>query len=283
MMKDQTGMKRILLGIIALMIIFTGPACTERAGNGPQVSSPGGSTGTQGSTSGVPFYTFQVVKSWPHDPAAYTQGLEFSNEILYESTGLFGKSSLRRVDLESGKVLQERDLPSEYFGEGITVLQDKIYQLTWQSHKGFIYDRQTFQPLKEFSYNGEGWGLTHDDRSLIMSDGTNEIRFLDPANLQTQRTIRVMSDGQPLTRLNELEYIKGEIYANVYGSNYIVRLDPGSGKVLGWIDLTGLLSAADRRQPVDVLNGIAYDPTKDRLVVTGKLWPKLFEIRLVRR
>lgn len=282
-MKDKKRMYRILLEIIIPWIILTAPACTERAGNGPRESSPPVSSDVRGSTNGVPFYTFQVIKSWPHDPAAYTQGLEFSNGVLYESTGLFGRSSLRRVDLESGKVLQQHDLPSEYFGEGITVLGDKIYQLTWQSHKGFVYDRQTFQPLKEFSYTGEGWGLTHDDRSLIMSDGTNEIRFLDPVSLQTQRTVRVLSDGQPLANLNELEYVKGEIYANVYESDYIVRLDPGSGKVLGWIDLTGLLPAADRGQPVDVLNGIAYDAAKDRLVVTGKLWPKLFEIRLVRK
>ncbi|MBZ5536448.1 MAG: glutaminyl-peptide cyclotransferase [Acidobacteriia bacterium] len=282
-MKDKNRLKRITVIIIILNIIFTVPACTERAGNGPRESSPGVSTDAQGSATGVPFYTFQVVKSWPHDPAAYTQGLEFSNGVLYESTGLFGRSSLRKVDFESGKVLQQHDLAPEYFGEGITVLENKIFQLTWQSHKGFVYDRQSFQPLKEFSYSGEGWGLTHDDRSLIMSDGTNEIRFLDPVSLQTQRTIRVMSDGQPLSNLNELEYIKGEIYANVYGSDYIVRLDPGSGKVLGWVDLTGLLSADDRRQPVDVLNGIAYDPAKDRLVVTGKLWPKLFEIRLMRK
>jgi glutamine cyclotransferase len=282
-MKEKNRMRRFLLELLLLTVTFTGQACTERGGNAARESSPGVSREAQGSTSGIPFYTYQVIKSWPHDPAAYTQGLEFSNGVLYESTGLFGKSSLRKVDLESGRVLQERDLPSEYFGEGITVLGDKIYQLTWQSHKGFIYDRQTFQPLKEFSYSGEGWGLTHDDRSLIMSDGTNEIRFLDPASLQSQRTIRVLSDGQPLSNLNELEYIKGEIYANVYGSDYIVRLDPGSGKVVGWIDLTGLLSTADRRQPVDVLNGIAYDATKDRLVVTGKLWPKLFEIRLVKK
>jgi glutaminyl-peptide cyclotransferase len=282
-MKDEHSIKRFLLEITILTIALTGAACTERAGSAAREFSPGTSSEAQGSKSEVPFYTFQVVRSWPHDPAAYTQGLEFYKGALYESTGLYGKSSLRKVDLESGKILQQHELPSEYFGEGITVFQDKIYQLTWQSHKGFIYDLQTFQLLKEFSYSGEGWGLTHDDRFLIMSDGTNEIRFLDPQSLQTKRTLDVRSEGRPLANLNELEYLKGEILANVYESDYIVRIDPGTGKVDGWIDLTGLLSAADRSRPVDVLNGIAYDGTKDRLVITGKLWPKIFEIRLVRK
>jgi glutamine cyclotransferase len=282
-MRDKNRLKETFLIIIVLTIAFAAAACTERAGNAARESSPGGSSEAQGPKSEVPFYTFQVVRSWPHDPGAYTQGLEFYKGMLYESTGLYERSSLRKVDLESGKVLQQHDLPPEYFGEGITVFQDKIYQLTWQSQKGFIYDLQTFQLLREFSYNGEGWGLTHDDHFLIMSNGTNEIRFLDPGTLQTKRTLEVRSEGRPLSNLNELEYIKGEIFANVYESDYIVRIDPGTGKVLGWIDLTGLLSSADRRQPVDVLNGIAYDGTKERLVVTGKLWPKLFEIRLVKR
>lgn len=228
----------------------------------------------------IPVYHYEVVKTWPHDPNAYTQGLEFYQDSLYESTGLEGRSSLRKVDLQTGKVLQQRDLPAPYFGEGITVFNGKIYQLTWRSQKGFIYDLKTFQPLGEFSYHGEGWGLTHDDQFLIMSDGTNQIRFLDSTRLQTQRTLQVFSEGQPLMNLNELEYLQGEIFANVYETDYLVRIHPRTGKILGWIDLTGLLSAPDRRQPVDVLNGIAYDSNSDRLVVTGKLWPKMFQIRL---
>jgi glutamine cyclotransferase len=231
----------------------------------------------------VPVSSYQVVKSWPHDPTAYTQGLELYQGALYESTGLYGRSSLRKVDLETGRVLLEHDLATGFFGEGITIFKGKIYQLTWRSQKGFVYDLETFKPLGEFSYTGEGWGLTHDDRFLIMSDGTHQIRFLDPVSFEVKRTIDVFSEGQPLANLNELEMVKGEIFANVYQTNYIVRIDPASGKILGWIDLTGLLSSADRRQAMDVLNGIAYDQNQDRLVVTGKLWPKIFHIRLVQQ
>ena len=280
-MKNENQATRRLLEVLVLTMVFTCLACNGASGSRPYESSPSALSGSQNSASAIPIYTYQVVQSWPHDPAAFTQGLEFDKGVLYESTGLYGRSSLRKVDLETGKVLQQRDLPSEYFGEGITIFRGKIYQLTWESHKGFIYDLQTFQPIGEFSYTGEGWGLTHDGHFLIMSDGTNQIRFMDPISFQTARTIGVFSEGRPLSNLNELEYIKGEIYANVYETDYIVRLDPGSGKVLGWIDLTGLLSPSDRHHSVDVLNGIAYDETRDRLVVTGKLWPKLFQIRLV--
>lgn len=262
------------------LIIFA--ACSDHVDNAKNVPQPKESTGNAGSLSsrGVPISSYEIINTWPHDPAAYTQGLEFYQGALYESTGLNGSSSLRKVDLETGKVLQQRNLPSEYFGEGITVLHGKIYQLTWKNEKGFIYEVNTFQPVGKFSYTGEGWGLTHNPQSLIMSDGTNEIRFLDPQTFKTTRTISVFSDQRPLMNLNELEYIHGEIFANVYETNYLVRIDPASGKVLGWIDLTGLLSPEDRRRQVDVLNGIAYDEKNDRLVVTGKWWPKLFQIRL---
>lgn len=258
-------------------------SCGERAPDVTREAPPNTAPQSGSSAPVVPLDTYEVVKAWPHDSSAYTQGLEFYRGVLYESTGLYGRSSLRKVDLETGRILQKRDLATEYFGEGITIFQGKIFQLTWRSQKGFIYDLGTFNPLGEFSYSGEGWGLTHDDHFLIMSDGTNQIHFLDPASFQVKRTLSVLSDGQPLMNLNELEMVKGEIYANVYETNYIVRIDPASGKILGWIDLTGLLAAADRRQPVDVLNGIAYDASQDRLVVTGKLWPKLFQIRLVRK
>lgn len=231
----------------------------------------------------IPVYGFEVVESLPHDRRAFTQGLEIYQGSLYESTGLYGSSSLRQIDLQTGKVIHGVDISREYFAEGITIFQGKIYQLTWRSQKGFIYDLETFQRLGEFTYNGEGWGLTHDDHYLIMSDGTNRLRFLDPATFETIRTISVTHRGEPLNNLNELEYVKGEIYANIWQTDRIVRLDSQSGRILGWIDLTGLLSSTDRNDETDVLNGIAYDPAQDRLFVTGKQWPKLFQIRLKKR
>jgi glutamine cyclotransferase len=231
----------------------------------------------------IPVYGYEVVNSWPHDPTAYTQGLVFHEGTLFESTGLTGESSLRQVDLETGTVRRKTDLPRPYFGEGLTVFRGKLYQLTWLSHKGFIYDLDSFKQVGEFSYEGEGWGLTHDGQSLIMSDGTNEIRFLNPESFQIERKISVFQGDKPLMQLNELEYIKGEIYANIYQTDLIARIDPKTGRLAGLVDLKGLLAPQELRKPIDVLNGIAYDGTKDRIVVTGKLWPRLFEIRLKRK
>jgi glutamine cyclotransferase len=230
-----------------------------------------------------PVYTFKVRKSFPHDPAAFTQGLVLYDGALFESTGLYGASSLRKVDLQTGRVLRKIDVPAEYFAEGMTIFQGKIFQLTWKAHKGFTYDPKSFEKTGEFAYEGEGWGLTHDDRFLIMSDGTNQIRFLDPSNFEVVRTIKVFDAARPLMELNELEYIKGEIYANVWQTDRIARIAPASGEVREWIDLHGLLEIKDNSQPVDVLNGIAYDEATDRLFVTGKLWPKLFEIQLKKK
>ena len=227
-----------------------------------------------------PVDTFEVINTYPHDPTAFTQGLVFDGGALYESTGLNGVSSLRQVELQTGKVLQKVNVPSQYFAEGLAIFQGRIFQLTWLAHKGFIYDLASFQQQGEFTYDGEGWGLTQDGRSLILSDGTNRIRFLDPRDFKLQRAISVYDHDRPLAELNELEYIKGEIYANVWHSDRIVRLDPRSGKILGWIDLTGLLPST---QPENVLNGIAYDEAGDRLFVTGKRWPKLFEIRVKKK
>jgi len=230
----------------------------------------------------APVYTFKVVNSFPHDPTAFTEGLVSDGGALYEGTGLNGQSSLRLVDLSSGRVLQSLPLSSEYFGEGVTVWGDHIIQLTWKSHVGFVYDKTSFQLLKTFNYPTEGWGLTHDDQHLIMSDGTATLHFLNPDTLEETGRITVTAAGQPVFALNELEYVRGEILANVWRTDRIARIAPATGQVTGWIDLTGLLSPADRQQPVDVLNGIAYDAEHDRLFVTGKLWPKLFEVTLAR-
>jgi len=230
----------------------------------------------------IPTYSYKIKNSWPHDRRAYTQGLIFLDGILWESTGQYGSSSLRKVELKTGRVLKQISVPKKYFAEGITVFDNKVFQLTWQEQKGFIYDPATFQKQGEFTYTGEGWGLTHDGESLIMSDGTNQIRFLDPATLQTKRRISVFDAGEPIEQLNELEYINGEIFANIYQMDRIVRIDPKSGKILGWIDLTGLLKTKERTGEEDVLNGIAYDEAGKRLFVTGKMWPKVFEIEIVK-
>jgi glutamine cyclotransferase len=229
----------------------------------------------------VPIYTYRVVRSYPHDPQAWTQGLIYHDGALYEGTGLYGSSSIRRVNLESGEVEQFSPLGAELFGEGIVISGDRLYQLTWQNRAGFVYDWQSFKPLGEWTYEGEGWGLTHDGTHLIQSDGTAVLRFLDPQTLREARRVEVRDGGVPVVRLNELEYVQGEVYANVWHTDRIARIDPESGAVVGWIDLSGLLPDEDRTQPVDVLNGIAYDPAGDRLFVTGKLWPKLFEIEVV--
>ncbi len=231
----------------------------------------------------TPVSGFAVVQSWPHDPNAYTQGLVYRDGRLYEGTGLNGLSSLREVELETGAVLRRHDLERQFFGEGIALFKGRIYQLTWRSHVGFIYDAATFQQVGRFDYPTEGWGLTDDGTSLIMSDGSSTLRFLDPATLAVQRSIRVTDHGREISQLNELEFIKGEIYANVYMENDIARIDPATGKVTGWINLTGLLPPEERTGVEDVLNGIAYDAARDRLLVTGKRWPRLFHIRLVPR
>jgi glutaminyl-peptide cyclotransferase len=228
-----------------------------------------------------PTDTYAVVNRWPHDPGAFTEGLVYDQGMLWESTGLNGASSLREVDLQSGQVLERYALPDQYFGEGLTLFGGKLIQLTWQTHIGFVYDPGCFCPERTFTYDGEGWGLTHDDRSLIMSDGTEQIRFLDPQTFAVTNTIRVLDHGQPLTNINELEYINGEIYANIWQTDRIVRIDPASGAILGWIDLTGLLPATERGPTTDVLNGIAYDDATGRLFVTGKNWPELFQIALI--
>jgi glutaminyl-peptide cyclotransferase len=229
----------------------------------------------------TPQYGYQVVHVYPHDPNAFTQGLEYRAGFLYEGTGLKGRSSLRKVQLETGKVLQEIEIDPRYFGEGITVLNQEIVELTWQSETGFVYDQGTFHQRRAFNYPGEGWGLTNDGQNIYMSDGTAQIRIWDPITLQEKRRITAHDNGQPVLNLNELEWVRGEIYANIWQKDVIARISPVDGRVLGWIDLTGILPAADHTGQEDVLNGIAYDVLGNRLFVTGKLWPKLFEIKVV--
>ena len=230
----------------------------------------------------LPIFGYRVVRAYPHDPTAFTQGLQFVDGFLYEGTGLNGRSSIRKVKLETGEVVQKRDTARAYFGEGITVWKSELIQLTWQSNVAFVYDKTTFQPKRSFKYKGEGWGLTHDGASLIMSDGTDELRVLDPETFAERRRIKVTAAGKPLNHLNELEYMKGEILANVWTTDAVARVSPDNGQVTGYIDLQGLLTPRERAS-VDVLNGIAYDAQGDRLFVTGKLWPKVFEIKIVPR
>lgn len=231
----------------------------------------------------APARKIKVVNIYPHDPAAFTQGLIFHNGQLLESTGLHGASSLRRVDLRTGNVVEKVAIPDIYFAEGLTLLGNNLYQLTWQSHKGFIYSLDGLQQVREFSYDGEGWGLTTDDRDLIMSDGTDRIRFINPNSFQVEKTINVRDGERSVSQLNELEFVNGEIYANIWHSDFIARIDPETGRVKSWIDCTGLLAQApdSGTSKHDVLNGIAYDKEKDRLFLTGKLWHKLFEVKIV--
>jgi glutamine cyclotransferase len=231
----------------------------------------------------LPVYGYRVVNVYPHDRQAFTQGLIWCDGFLYEGTGLHGASSLRKVRLETGRVVEQHSLDRQYFGEGITEWGGRLLQLTWNSNLGFVYDRAGLKVRGTFRYPGEGWGLTHDRDRLIMSDGTATLRFLDPKTFRETGRLNVQNGGAPLADLNELEFVRGEIFANVYRTDLIARISPKTGAVTGWIDLSGLLPEADRRIPVDVLNGIAYDAGGNRLFVTGKLWPKLFEIELFRR
>ena len=279
-----------VIAITLLLLSTTGQGCGPNAETTNAVRPtppPASATPTTGppaaasaSAEAAPVSGFEVVGSFPHDARAFTQGLIFHDGALVESTGQYGESTLRRVELKTGKVLQKVDVGSQFFAEGLTLLGGKLYQLTWQNKRGFVYDPQTFARTGEFRYDGEGWGLTNDGQSLILSDGTNQIRFIDPASFSVTRTIEVFDRGRPLRDLNELEFVKGEIYANVWHQDRIARIDPQSGRILGWIDLKGIIPRAELADEEAVLNGIAYDAAADRLFVTGKMWPKLFEIRL---
>ena len=229
-------------------------------------------------SSRVPVYKYTIVHAYPHDPDAFTEGLEYHDGFLYESTGLNGRSSIRKVKLETGEVLQNRNISKDYFGEGITFWRDNLFELTWSSEIAFVYDAKTFTSKTSFNYKGEGWALTHNADSLIMSDGTAELRFLDPVTFKERRRVTVTDGGVPIKYVNELEWVKGEIFANIYTTDYIARIDPASGRVTGWIDVRGMLPGQNNGNTVP--NGIAYDAAHDRLFVTGKNWAKLFEITL---
>lgn len=231
----------------------------------------------------TPVQGFKVVHTYPHDAQAFTQGLFFHDGFLFEGTGLQGRSTIRKVEVETGRVVQAIDLPPDVFGEGIAQWGDRIIGLTWMNQTAYALDLKTFKLWRKFSYQGEGWGLTHNDKELVMSDGTAELRFLDPLTFKELRRVRVTADGKPVDQLNELEWVDGEVLANIWQTDRIARIDPKTGRVNGWIDLTGLLPDNQRINADAVLNGIAYDPKAKRLFVTGKLWPKLFEIQLVKR
>lgn len=277
---------RILsLGLLAVLGTVSICSCSPAAGGLAPTSPPVSPAPTFSTTptplGTVPVYTYKVVNTYPHDPNAFTQGLVFEGVVLYEGTGLRGRSTLRVVELETGDILQIRELPAQFFGEGVAIYGNRIIQLTWQSNVGYVYDKESFDLLQEFNYPTEGWGITHDGERLIMSDGTSTLRFLDPETYEEVHRVEVLDRGSPVTRLNELEYVQGIIYANVWQTDRIAMIAPSTGQVVGWIDLEGLLGEEDRIQRVDVLNGIAYDAEDDRLFVTGKWWPKLFEIELI--
>lgn len=241
-------------------------------------------TGCAAAEGPAPTYGYTVVQRYPHDTGAFTQGLLYLDGALYESTGLEGQSRIRKVALESGRVEQQYSLPPVYFGEGLVNWKDRLVSITWRSGTGFVYDLKTLTLKSQWRYPGEGWGLAQDGKRIIMSDGTSELRFLDPETLAETGRVKVTDDGQPVGNLNELEYVKGEVWANVWQTDLIARIDPGSGKVKGWIDLAGILPASERvLGQTDVLNGIAYDAAGDRVFVTGKNWPALFEIKLEKR
>jgi glutaminyl-peptide cyclotransferase len=261
-------MRKSCVFVVLLMITLTG-------------RTPGFAA-WQGAAAALPVFGYTVVHAYPHDREAFTQGLQVVDGAFYEGTGLNGKSSIRKVKIDTGEVLQKRDVPAQYFGEGITVRGNSLFQLTWQSGVAFVYDRQTFAPKGQFKYSGEGWGLTQDKAGLIMSDGSEFLRFLDPATFAERRRLRVTAAGAPLKNLNELEYVNGEVFANVWQTDYVARIDPDTGKVNGYIDFRGLLSTRER-EATDVMNGIAYDEATDRLFITGKLWPRVFEVRITRK
>ena len=269
----------LIVGFLAVSLSgltpFNGSSPTPTPTQTPQPTSKPVSSPTPSPTIGSTIYTYEIIRVYPHDTKAFTEGLAFNNGILYESTG--ESSSLRRVDLESGVVQQEVNLPAEFFGEGLTVVNDSLVQLTWQNHVGFVYDMVTFDLRRNFTYSTEGWGLTYNGSELIMSDGTSNLYFLDPTTFQKIGQVSVHDGNTSVTNINELEYVKGDVYANIWLQQKIAIINPQNGQVKGWIDLSGIYQSND---PNAVLNGIAYDSQTDRLYVTGKDWPNLYQITI---
>ena len=268
--------RTLILGVLALLVTLSVSSCS----NLPESTDYPDSEDSTVSDD-IPFYTYRVINTYPHDRNASTQGLVFENGFLYEGTGLRGYSTLRRVELETGDVLQIREIPYQLFGEGITIYKDKIIQLTWQAKIGFVYNKGSFDLLQQFNYPTEGWGITYDGKQLIMSDGTSTLHCLDPETFSEIGQIEVSDNNSRVPGLNELEYVQGEIYANVWQTDLIARISPDTGRVTGWINLEGLLAPEDGEDTVGVLNGIAYDQNNNRLLVTGKLLPKVFEIEVI--
>ena len=279
-------MRLLFLTISLALTLACGASSNQPKPNGNNVNT----TATKTPQTSLPVYGFEIVKTYPHDEKAFTEGLFFFNGFLYESTGEEGESSLRKVEIATGKVVQKFNLPREDFGEGIAQLNGKLFMLTWRQGLGRVFDINDFKLLKEFSYQGDGWGMTTDGSSLFMTQGTHVIKVVDPETLKPTKTIPVLrEDGKPLMQINELEYIKGEIWANIWHSedpdilgkpNYIARIDPTTGKLLGWINLDGISPDDVKRGQENTLNGIAYDAATDRIFVTGKNWRKLFEIKI---
>ncbi|NQW05362.1 MAG: glutaminyl-peptide cyclotransferase [Acidobacteria bacterium] len=264
---------RTLVGTVASFgIVFLGIVWGAGSGAAPAARFP--------QQAGAPIQSFTVVQSFPHDPSAFTQGLVYADGEFLESTGLNGQSSLRRVEIATGKVLQRRAVDSQYFAEGLALVGDVLVQLTWQHNIGFVYDRKTFAPKGTFKYPTEGWGITYDAKGgLVMSDGSAQLFFLNPETYAVTKTINVSDAGRPIRDLNELEWIEGEIWANVWQTDRIARINPATGNVNAWVDLSLLWPLSRRMPPADVLNGIAYDPSTKRIFVTGKQWPRVYEIR----
>lgn len=291
-------MREILTTAAILTCVLGNTACRQTApvnsnqiNSNVQNSSNHNSAAATANNDQIPVYTYEIVNAFKHDDRAFTQGLQFMDGWLYESTGQEGSSTIRRVELATGDVKKKETIKDEdVFGEGMTILDNKIYQITWQSNVCYVYDKETFKPIKTLNYSGEGWGLTNDGKNLIMSDGSHQITFRNPENFEVLRKISVFREnGKPLMNLNELEYVKGEIWANIWHSestgilgkeNYIARINPENGKIIGWIDLAGISPEDSRRDLENTLNGIAYDAENDRIFVTGKQWRKLFEIKV---
>ena len=267
---------RIYLIILVLALAFS--CKTETPINKPNINT---NTTSKSPQATIPIYGYEVINTYKHDAKAFTQGLVFHEGALYESTGQYESSTLRKVELETGKVLQKYDLPRNVFGEGLTILNGKIYQISWREGLAWQYNLEDFKLIKEFQYAGEGWGLTNDGKNLLMSDGTHIIRVINPENFETIRTIPIFRENNlPLMQINELEWVKGEIWANVWQDSMVARINPENGKILGWIDFSPMTKEEVKEPGNDVLNGIAYDEKTDRIFVTGKLWKKLFEIKV---